>query len=310
MDLRHIKYFIAVAEELNIGRAALKLHISQPPLTRQIKQLEDELGVQLFHRTPRGVELTQAGEMFLVESKNIRSLVESAVERTSRAGQGKLGRLDVGFFGSAIFSAIPQILQHFRSSYPDVTVALHSMTKQEQIQALRQQRITVGITRLPAEHADITSQTIIDEDLYLAAHTDSALCKKKSVSLSELSNHPLIVFPNTGRPNFADKVIKICSAHGFTPSISHVVTDANLGVALVAAGYGICLVPASVATLKLPSVIYIPIKEHPIVDLSCVYRSDDRSPLLAAFLAVTKNFRDSYLSAQAPRKQRRGSTHL
>ena len=294
MDFRHIKYFIAVAEELNIGRAALKLHISQPPLTRQIKQLEDELGVQLFQRNPRGVELTQAGEMFYAEAKNIRSLLDSAVERTSRAGQGKLGRLDIAFFGSAIFSAIPQILQNFRKNYPDVNVALHAMTKQEQIQALRQKRITIGITRLPANFPDISSQTIINEDLYIAVCTSSPLSKKKVISLRELSGQQLIVFPNAGRPNFADRVMKICSSNGFTPSISHVVTDANLGVALVAAGYGICLVPASVATLNLPNVVYIPIKERPMVDLSCVYRSDDQSPLLAAFLSVAQSFCDSY----------------
>lgn len=294
MDFRHIKYFIAVAEELNIGRAALKLHLSQPPLTRQIKQLEDELGVQLFQRNPRGVELTQVGEMFYAEAKNIRSLLDSAVERTSRAGQGKLGRLDIAFFGSAIFSAISQILQHFRKNYPDVNVALHAMTKQEQIQALRQKRITVGITRLPANFPDISSQTIINEDLYIAVCTSSPLSKKKAISLRELSGQQLIVFPNSGRPNFADRVMKICSSNGFTPSISHVVADANFGVALVAAGYGICLVPASVANLNLPNVVYIPIKERPMVDLSCVYRSDDQSPLLAAFLSVAQSFRDSY----------------
>lgn len=298
MDLRQIKYFIAVAEELNIGRAALKLHISQPPLTRQIKQLEDELGVQLFLRTPRGVELTQAGEMFLVESRNIRSLVDAAVERTSRAGQGKLGRLDIGFFGSAIFSAIPQILQNFRNSHPDVNVALHAMTKQEQIQALRQKRITVGITRLPAHHPDIVSQTIIEEKLYVAAHVDSVLCEHNLISLSDLSKHPMIVFPNTGRPNFADKVIKICTTHGVTPLISHVVGDANLGVALVAAGYGICLVPASVTTLKIPSVIYLPIKEPASVDLSCIYRLDDQSPILSAFLQVANTLGDVNLPSK------------
>lgn len=107
MDLRHLKYFIAVAEELNIGRAALRLHISQPPLTRQIQQLEEELDVQLLIRTPRGVELTQAGEMFLEEARNIRSLVEQAIERTKRAGQGKLGRLDIGIFGTGILNSRP-----------------------------------------------------------------------------------------------------------------------------------------------------------------------------------------------------------
>ena len=116
MDLRHLRYFIAVAEEQNIGRAATRLHISQPPLTRQIQQLEEELGVLLLNRTPRGVELTQAGELFLEEARNIRSIVEQATERTQRAGQGKLGRLDVAIFGTAILDAIPKLLLAFRQT--------------------------------------------------------------------------------------------------------------------------------------------------------------------------------------------------
>ena len=120
MDLRHLKYFIAVAEELNIGRAAARLHISQPPLTRQIRSLEEELGVELFVRTAKGVELTQAGEIFRDDASNIRMLVEAAIDRVERAGEGKLGRLDVGIFGSAIYDIIPKLLQDFRTKLPGV----------------------------------------------------------------------------------------------------------------------------------------------------------------------------------------------
>jgi DNA-binding transcriptional LysR family regulator len=130
--------------------AAARLHISQPPLTRQIQQLEEELGVTLFTRTPRGMELTQAGELFLEEARNIRALVEQATERTQRAGQGKLGRLDVAIFGSAILDAIPKLLLAFRNRHPDVKVVLHTMTKAEQIEALRQRRISVGFNRMLA----------------------------------------------------------------------------------------------------------------------------------------------------------------
>lgn len=129
MELRHLRYFIAVAEERNIGRAAARLHISQPPLTRQIQQLEEQLGVQLFNRTPRGMELTPAGELLLDEAKNINAVIEQATERTQRAGQGKFGRLDVAIFGSAILDTIPRLLADFRGAYPDVKVVLHSMHK-------------------------------------------------------------------------------------------------------------------------------------------------------------------------------------
>ena len=159
MDFRHLKYFITVAEELNIGRAAARLHISQPPLTRQIQQLEEQLGVQLFVRTPKGVELTQAGALFLDEARNISTLLELAIERTKRAGQGKLGRLDIGIFGTSVLGAIPQILQRFRDEHPDVRVVLHTMSKHEQLAALRQRRITIGFNRMLTPQPDICTKS-------------------------------------------------------------------------------------------------------------------------------------------------------
>jgi DNA-binding transcriptional LysR family regulator len=215
MDLRHLRYFVAVAEEENIGRAAARLHISQPPLTRQIQQLEEELGVTLFIRTPRGMELTQAGELFLEEARNIRALVEQATERTQRAGQGKLGRLDVGIFGSAILDAIPKLLLAFRNRYPDVKVVLHTLTKGEQIEALRQRRITVGFNRMLAPLDDIGVVQVTTEGLLLAIQADDPLARQPVIRFAELQHHPLILFPTGARPSFIDKVIGLCSTAGF-----------------------------------------------------------------------------------------------
>lgn len=293
MDLRHLKYFIAVAEELNIGRAALRLHISQPPLTRQIQQLEEELGVQLLIRTPRGVELTQAGEMFLEEARNIRSLVEQAVERTKRAGQGKLGRLDIGIFGTGILSAIPQLLQFFRDSHPDVRVVLHTMSKDEQIEALRQKRITVGFNRILAPQPDLVSELIMRERLYLAVNETHPLAGEEAVAFAELGRHPLVLFPTGARPNFVDRVLGLCRQRGFTPEISQIVGDAVTGVALVAGGFGITIVPESATTLQVPGVVYRPFSDNPeaTVDLSCIYRKEDQSAILQAFLEAVGEFR-------------------
>lgn len=293
MDLRHLKYFIAVAEELNIGRAALRLHISQPPLTRQIQQLEEELGVQLLIRTPRGVELTQAGEMFLEEARNIRSLVEQAIERTKRAGQGKLGRLDIGIFGTGILSAIPQLLQLFRDSHPDVRVVLHTMSKNEQIEALRQKRITVGFNRILAPLPDITNELIMREPLYLAVNETHALAGGTAVPFGELANYPLVLFPTGDRPNFVDRVITLCRQRGFTPEISQIVGDAVTGVALVAGGFGITIVPESATTLQVPGVVYRPFRDNAeaTVDLSCIYRKEDQSAILQAFLEAVGEFK-------------------
>ncbi|MDR2838079.1 MAG: LysR family transcriptional regulator [Azonexus sp.] len=294
MDFRHLKYFIAVAEELNIGRAALRLHISQPPLTRQIHQLEEELGVVLFNRTPRGVELTQAGELFLDEARNIRSLVEQAVERTKRAGQGKLGRLDIGIFGTGILDVIPKLLQLFRDAHPDVKVVIHALGKNGQIEALRQKRITIGLNRMLPPQPDLTSELIVHEPLFLAVNAEGhPLSEQQPVSFMELARYPLVVFPASGRPNFVDHIIELCRARDFTPEISQIVDDAVTGIALVAGGFGITVVPKSATTLKLPGVIYRPFidAEFATVDISCIYRSEDQSPILQAFLGVIRAFR-------------------
>lgn len=294
MDIRHLKYFIAVAEELNIGRAALRLHISQPPLTRQIQQLEEELDVQLFVRTPRGVELTQAGVLFLDEARNIRALMEQAIERTVRAGQGKLGRLDIGIFGTGILKVIPELLQLFRHAHPEVKVVLHTMNKGEQIEALRQRRITVGFHRMPLPLPDIENPLIIDEPLYLAVHEDHPLSRQASVFVADLKGQALVLFPTGDRPNFVDKVIEVCRDMGFTPDISQVVGDVVTGVALVAGGFGMTVVPKSATTLRLPGVVYRSFsdKNPPQVDLSCIHRKNDPSPILHAFLDVIRVFRN------------------
>jgi DNA-binding transcriptional LysR family regulator len=296
MDLRHLRYFVAVAEEGNLGRAAARLHISQPPLTRQIQQLESELGVSLFNRTPRGMELTPAGELFLDEARNIRALVDQATERTQRAGQGRLGRLDVAIFGSAILDIIPKILLAFRTRYPDVKVVLHTMTKAEQIEALGQKRITVGFNRLLTPQEGIETRRVSTERLMLAVPATHVLAQQATVRFADIAAHPLVVFPTGARPSFIDRVHKLCHEAGFEPSISQEVGDAVTGVALVASGFGVCLVPTSATTLRFPGVVYRAVEDTPpgfSVDLSCIYRSGDNSPILAGLLAVIDEFRAS-----------------
>ncbi|MDD3444308.1 MAG: LysR substrate-binding domain-containing protein [Zavarzinia sp.] len=299
MDFRQLKYFIAVAEEENIGRAARRLNISQPPLTRQIKQIEDELSVSLFTRTPKGMELTSVGKLFLDEARNIEILFEQATERTLQAAQGKLGRLDVAIFGSGILDAIPKILLAFTETHPDVKVHLHQMGKAEQIEALRQRRITVGFNRLLAPLPDITSELVLNEGLLLAINEKHPLSRLHSVPLTALADQPLILFPSSGRPNFIDKVVRICQENGFYPKVAQEVGDAVSGVALVAAGFGICIIPESLTSLALPGVVFRPFSERPphwSVDLSCIYRANDDSPILAEFLQTVRAFRGALKS--------------
>lgn len=290
MNFRQIKYFVAVAQELNFGRAALALNISQPPLTRQIQQLEEEIGAPLFERTAKGVTLTQAGELLLQESLNIQSLVEQAVERTQRAAQGKLGRIDVGIFGSGILSMIPKLLLRFRTAYPDVNIVLHAMNKTEQIEALRQRRITIGFNRMLEPIPDIRIELVKTEPLLVALPEGHPMAAEESIPLAALKNQPMVMFPTGVKPNFIDRVMDLCRQEGFVPEVSQEAGDAVTGVALVASGFGLALVPESATSLRLPGVVYRPLKNapHAVVDLSCIYREDDVSPILAAFLEIVR----------------------
>ena len=293
MEFRQLKYFIAVAEELNIGRAATRLHISQPPLTRQIQQLEEEFGALLFLRTARGVELTQAGETFLRDARNIRDLMEQAVERAREAGQGKQGKMDIGIFGSGILDVIPKVLHAFRASHPNVQIALHTMTKKEQIEALRQHRIGAGFNRLLAPLPDISSEPVQMESIMVAVNESHPLAAKPAILLKELADQPLILFPSGARPSFIDKIWALCAGEGFEPSVAQEVGDAPTSVALVAAGFGLSLVPEAATSLSVPGVVYRRLANAPdaVIDLSCIYRTDDESPILRAFLQTIRDFR-------------------
>jgi len=293
MEFRQLKYFIAVAEELNIGRAAARLHISQPPLTRQIQQLEEEFGAQLFLRTARGVELTQAGETFLRDARNIRDLMEQAVERAREAGQGKQGKMDIGIFGSGILDVIPKVLLAFRASHPNVQIALHTMTKKEQIEALRQHRISAGFNRMLAPLPDISSELVMIESIMVAVSESHPLAAKPAILLKELANQPLILFPSGARPSFIDKIWSLCAGEGFEPRVAQEVGDAPTSVALVAAGFGLSLVPEAATSLSVPGVVYRRLANAPdaVIDLSCIYRTDDISPILQAFLQTIRDFR-------------------
>ena len=298
VELRHLRYFVCVAEEQHIGRAALRLHISQPPLTRQIQQLEEELGAQLFHRTARGVDLTDAGRVLYDDARHILGLAERAAERTSKAAQGLLGRVDVAIFGSGIFGVIPRLMRRFRASHPEVSIRLHNLAKEEQIDALRHRRITLAFNRLMRPVEGLTSETLLTEPLYVAMPSGSALAARTAVALRELDGEPLVMYPTGSRPSFIDRLSEMCRDCGFTPLVAEEVGDTVHALALVATGFGLCVVPHSATALAIPGITYRPLHHptHHSVDLCCIYRVDDDSPILAALLgsmrqtAPTLNF--------------------
>jgi len=292
MELRHLRYFVAVGQELNLGRAATRLHISQPPLTRQIQQLEEEMHAELFVRTPKGVELTQAGEVLMEEAQKILTLSDRAVERTQKAGHGELGHIDVGIYGSAILTLIPKLLLDFRTQFSGIHIGLHTMLKAAQIAALRERRLSIGFNRMFPDTPDMQVELILQEPLMVATTSGNALAKRREIHVRELAGHPMILYPNIPPPSHADAILTFCRNEGFLPDVVQQVNDVTTALALVSGGFGITVVPQSAMNLRLPRVVFRPFKSPaPMIDLSCMYRKDDTSPILASFLKTIRNYK-------------------
>ena len=290
MDIRQLKYFIAVAEERNISRAAVRLHISQPPLTRHIQALEEELDVKLFTRTNWGVELTQAGSSLLKHARNIKTHVEVATEQARRAGKGQIGRIDIGIFGSAMLNIIPRILNHFVEAHPDVNVVLHSAPKGRQIEALHQGRILMAFDRYLPDSQELQVEQVCKEPILVALNRRNPLANRSRITIPDLKNEPLIGEQDSSVFAAAHSLFLY---HGFDPRIVQRAVDMISAAVMVAGGFGSALVPESVQNLQLPNVVYRPLvtEVDAMIDLHCAYRKDETSPLLDALLESVRNYR-------------------
>lgn len=293
MELRRLSYFVAVVEQRSFRAASLKLHLSQPPLTRQIQLLEESLGVQLLRRGPGGAEPTVAGQLFYEEARNLLMLAEQATERVRLAGQGQIGRLDVGVFGSAILGAIPQIVREFRERFPKVEVVLHSLDRAAQLKALRERRITVGFNRFFDEEPDLSWEVIQTEQMHVVLPSTHALAGRETLALADIARESLILYPRTPRPGFIDHLMRLFHARGLTPSTVQEVDDVLTATALVASGLGLSLVTDSGRNLSIPGIAHRPLRpeDRATVELSIIRRRDDESPLLAGFVEVARALR-------------------
>ncbi|MBD2247894.1 LysR family transcriptional regulator [Nostoc sp. FACHB-888] len=289
MELRHLHYFIAVAEELHFSRAAKRLHISQPPLSQQIRGLEDELGVRLFERTKRQVQLTEAGKVFLERSYLVLAQLEQAIEVTQRVERGEVGRLAIGFVGSATYTVLPDILSVFREQFPAVELRLHELTTQEQIQALHHKQVDVGIVRSAIIEPGLSMECVLQESLVLALPQTHPLSAQAKVSLSALADELFILFPAKMGPIFYEQIINICQEAGFRPKVAQEAVQMQTIIGLVAAGLGIALVPACLQNFHRSGVTYRPLQEQtPKTGLYLAWRQHDSSPVIRAFLSLAQ----------------------
>lgn len=289
IEFRHLRYFTAVAEARSFRAAAQQLHVSQPPLTRQVQQLEELLGLVLLERQPRGVELTAAGVVFLEEARNLLALADLAIDRTQMAALGQLGRLDVGVYGSAVFDAIPRVIQAFRVAHPKVEVVLHNLDRAGQIKALRERRLTVGFNRFFIEEPDLVWDVVLAEALNVALPAGHRLVSRSQLTIADLSGEPMVVYPRTPRPSFIDQVLGLFHRRHLTAQVVQEVDDVVTAIALVSSGFGLTMVSDSALSLRLPGVVYLPLERNEaLIDLCMIRRVDDDSALLRAFIEVVR----------------------
>lgn len=289
MDVRRLKYFIVTAEERSISRAAERLHITQPPLTRHIQSLEEELGVLLFTRTSSGVELTQAGTALLKHAHNISAHIELATEQIRRVAAGQAGRIDVGVFGSAMLSIVPRLLATFSDAHPEVKIVLHNTPKERQINALHQGRILAAFDRYLPEFPNIASERVCREAVWVALHKQNPLVALPRIGLDDLRNEPLIDEQDQSVFIACRELFKY---HHFEPIVVQKAADLIAATIMVSGGFGSALLPASVLSLNLSNVVYRPLVTEVdcMIDLHCAYRKDEESPLLDEFIACVRTF--------------------
>ncbi|MES2932167.1 MAG: LysR substrate-binding domain-containing protein [Pseudomonadota bacterium] len=293
IDLRQLRYFIAVAEELHFGRAAIRLHMTQPPLSQTINQLEAIIGTQLFARTQRSVALTPAGAALLPEARRLLLQAEALPELARRAAAGATGRLSLAFVSTADYSILPPFLREFRAHFPQVQIDLREATSDIQLAELAQGRIDVGLLIPPIPDqvkAQFDYLPLLSEPLILAAPTGTkALGSKGAIRLKTVIDLPLIIFPRRIAPAFHDAILACFRDAGLTPIIGQEAIQMQTIVGLVSAGMGIALVPQSVSNLQRPGVEYRALADKtPLVETGLAWRRDNTSPVLQGFLELLR----------------------
>ena len=292
MELRHLRYFVAVAEELHFGRAAERLHIAQPPLSRQIRDLETEIGTPLFDRVARGVELTPAGKAFLPEARLTLAQAERAQRSAQRAAKGETGRLRVGFVEAATYSAIlPNVLGFFRMHLPQIGLSLFEMSSIEQEEALRDSRIDLGmLDNIPTDAERwLHVESVYSDPLVAAMPESHELAKKARINFEELAEDPFVLFPRTEMPRLYDEFIAACRASGFSPRVVQQAEGWHTLAGLVGAGVGTAFVPRSLANAQRPGIVYRRARGLTVaVEMAAVWKKGEKSPVRERFVTALR----------------------
>jgi DNA-binding transcriptional LysR family regulator len=291
MDLRHLRYFVAVAEELHFTRAADRLGIQQPPLSLQIRQLEQEIGTSLFRRLSRGVQLTEAGALLLDEARRILEQVERTKASVKSRARGETGRIRVGFAGATYFQPrIPGFIQAYRKLYPDVLLMPEQSNTPQLIAALNDGAMDVAFVRPPLGDADeFVLLPLVDEAMRIVLPSQHPRAGDHALPLAALAPEMFILFPRVIGPGLYDSIIASCQHAGFSPKLGQEAPQIASIVHLVAAGFGVSIVPQSLEQIRAEGIVYLPIEgEAPRAPISLAVRRDNRSAAVRNFVGLTR----------------------
>ncbi|MES2299642.1 MAG: LysR family transcriptional regulator [Pseudomonadota bacterium] len=290
MELRHLRYFIAVAEELNFTRAAERLHIGQPPLSHAIQMLERDVGALLFERTKRSVRMTEAGRLFLQDARRILDMSAQAAETARRAARGEAGELRIGFTFSTPFTPLfATVINAYRQQYPQVLLTLHEMSTMRQLDAIGLRDMDLGFVRPPEAPAapPISLLPLRTDPLLVVLPQAHRLAAKKTVALAELADAPFVMYPPGAGTGIYPQIFRLCRAAGFVPRVAQEAGEAATIIGLVAAGCGVSILPAPFEHIRMAGVCYRPLREREAATtLLLARRADQHAPLVDAFVAL------------------------
>lgn len=289
MNIRHIRFFTVLAEELNFTRAAARLHVAQPALSQQIKILEANMGTLLFERSARPLRLTDAGAYFFVQAREILAQYEQATLGVREIGRGRAGWLGIGFTRSAIYSVLPPALKAYNRQHPDVELKLFEMVTEEHERALQEHRIHVAIGRQALPLPGFETRELLRERLMAVLPPDHRLATRKRIRMADLEGDAFVLYPRHPGAQYPRLIQNLCQDAGFKPRVAHQAYEIQTAIALVAAGLGVTLVGESVAGNGRRDVLYLPLEgggAASMTTLTCTYRAGDVSPALHDFVAI------------------------
>jgi DNA-binding transcriptional LysR family regulator len=293
MELRHLRYFVAVAEQRHFGRAAERLHMAQPPLSQQIRQLEAELGVTLLSRTTRKVDLTPAGAAYLERAREILAAVDAAGDEANRIAAGRTGRLMVGCVGSATYSLLPALAKALRAELPDVDFGFRGeMLSPDQAAALREGALDLALLRRLPDTSDLAVSDVRRERLIVAMPQEHRFAGRRRLRVPDLAGEGLIIHAGSGRSAMNTLVHGLFEAADLEVQVVHEVAETSTLVTFVAAGLGLAVVPEPTSALNVPGIVYVPLVGTPGVDLVSATREGDENPVLARALAMLAELAD------------------